>query len=226
MNFNEATATTNESANVPFTEEVDFGIQNEEPNLPDVAQPQQQQPGVGAEVAAPQQPVARVPKVARAPTPAVEAANNEKRNLRDRRQNRRPEFFGCPVSYLAEVIDIAYDEAINGPYSEHWRLAILEELQALQTCNIWTPSKLPPGRRAVKSRWVFSKKLGLNGEVVRFNTRLVAKGYLQQEFIDYSETFAPVVRPESIRFLLALAAARNLEIYKFDVRTAFLNGIL
>ena len=64
------------------------------------------------------------------------------------------------------------------------------------------------------------------GNILRYKARLVAKGYSQHEGIDYGETFAPVVRYESIRELLAIAATENYEIAKLDVKTAFLNGDL
>jgi hypothetical protein len=54
----------------------------------------------------------------------------------------------------------------------------------------------------------------------------VAKGYSQQEGIDYNETFAPVSKLSSIRMLLALAAKFNLEVHQMDVHSAYLNGEL
>ena len=65
----------------------------------------------------------------------------------------------------------------------------------------------------------------MNGEV-RYKARLVAKGFLQREGIDYIETFAPVIRYESVRILLAVTANEDYEIVKSDVKTAFLNGNL
>ncbi|KAJ9544531.1 hypothetical protein OSB04_024238 [Centaurea solstitialis] len=55
---------------------------------------------------------------------------------------------------------------------------------------------------------------------------LVAKGYRQQEGIDYDETYAPVARIEAIRIFLAYAAHKNMTVYQMDVKCAFLNGVL
>jgi hypothetical protein len=55
---------------------------------------------------------------------------------------------------------------------------------------------------------------------------LVAKGFSQKEGIDYNETYAPVVRYESIRMVISIAMAKNLEILHLDVKTAFLHGDL
>ncbi|GJQ99559.1 retrovirus-related pol polyprotein from transposon TNT 1-94 [Tanacetum coccineum] len=56
--------------------------------------------------------------------------------------------------------------------------------------------------------------------------RLVAKGYRQEEGIDFEESFAPVARIEAIRIFIANAASKNMIIYQMDVKTAFLNGNL
>ncbi|KAA8906874.1 hypothetical protein TRICI_005058 [Trichomonascus ciferrii] len=57
-------------------------------------------------------------------------------------------------------------------------------------------------------------------------SRLVCQGFTQEEGTDYTETFAPVIRYESVRFLLALAAQFERGIHQMDVDTAFLNGEL
>nr|GEW83349.1 hypothetical protein [Tanacetum cinerariifolium] len=56
--------------------------------------------------------------------------------------------------------------------------------------------------------------------------RLVAKGYAQEEGIDFEESFAPVTRLESVRIFIAYAAPKSFPIYQMDVKTAFLNGPL
>ncbi|KAI3770671.1 hypothetical protein L6452_01812 [Arctium lappa] len=65
-----------------------------------------------------------------------------------------------------------------------------------------------------------------DGTVIRNKSRLVAKGYRQEEGIDYDETYAPVARLEAIRMFLAYAAHKNFTVFQMDVKTTFLNGIL
>nr|GFA19678.1 hypothetical protein [Tanacetum cinerariifolium] len=56
--------------------------------------------------------------------------------------------------------------------------------------------------------------------------RLVARGYRQEEGIDFEESFAPVARLEAIQIFLAYATHKNMVVYQMDVKTAFLNGNL
>ncbi|GJU01073.1 retrovirus-related pol polyprotein from transposon TNT 1-94 [Tanacetum coccineum] len=62
--------------------------------------------------------------------------------------------------------------------------------------------------------------------IIRNKSCLVAKGYSQQEGIDFEESFAPVARLEVVRMFVAYTAHKNFIIYHMDVKTAFLNGPL
>nr|GFC92291.1 retrovirus-related Pol polyprotein from transposon TNT 1-94 [Tanacetum cinerariifolium] len=69
-------------------------------------------------------------------------------------------------------------------------------------------------------------KLDELGGIIKNKARLVARGYRQEEGIDFKESFALVTRLEAIRTFLAYAAHKNLVVYQMDVNTAFLNGNL
>ena len=73
---------------------------------------------------------------------------------------------------------------------------------------------------------MFKEKIGADGTTERYKARLVAQGFSQKRGLDYDETFSPVVRTESVRSMLALAAKDNLLLHQMDVTTAFLNGTL
>jgi len=104
---------------------------------------------------------------------------------------------------------------------KEWRQAQLEELEALKKRNVYELTDLPPGRKAVRNRWVFDIKT--DG---RKKARLVAKGFSQLEGLDYNEIFSPVVRFETICTILALAALEKWTITSLDVKSAFLYGPL
>nr|GEZ42700.1 retrovirus-related Pol polyprotein from transposon TNT 1-94 [Tanacetum cinerariifolium] len=75
-------------------------------------------------------------------------------------------------------------------------------------------------------KWIYKEKLDELGDILKNKARLVARGYHQEEGIDFEESFAPVARLEAIRIFLAYAAHKNMVIYQMDVKTAFLNGNL
>ena len=85
---------------------------------------------------------------------------------------------------------------------------------------------LPLGRKTIGNKWVLNIKYKVDGTIDIYKTRLVAKGYKQQEGIDYEETFSHVVKFASIRLILAIVAIVDLELHPMDVKTAFLNGEL
>ncbi|CAM8924814.1 unnamed protein product [Rhodiola kirilowii] len=96
-----------------------------------------------------------------------------------------------------------------------------DEIQALQTNNTWQVIPLPQGKNAVSSKWIFRVKRHSDGTIERYKARLVARGFSQEEGIDYNETFAPVVKMTTVRTVLALAASKNWPLFQLDVNNAF-----
>ncbi|GJP31349.1 hypothetical protein CLOM_g11991 [Closterium sp. NIES-68] len=85
---------------------------------------------------------------------------------------------------------------------------------------------LPPGRKAISSKWLFKRKTDADGNIEHYKSRLVAKGYQQQEKKDYNEVYAPVVKGTTLRTLFAAAAIKGWVVKQMDIVTAFLNGVL
>jgi hypothetical protein len=128
---------------------------------------------------------------------------------------------------MANACDMpTYDEAMESADVDCWKDAIKEELKSLQENNTWELTRLPKGRKAIGNKWVLKIKYKANGEIDRYKARLVAKGYSQKEGVDFTETFAPVVKLPTLRTIIAVAAYQGMTIHQMDVKTAFLNGNL
>ena len=120
----------------------------------------------------------------------------------------------------------SFEDAISRSDEAKWREAMDNEMSSLEQNETWKLVPLPEGRKIVTCRWVYKSKLNPDGSLAKYKARLVARGYTQTKGVDYYETFAPVVRYESVRCVLSIAAAMNMSIKQFDVQTAFLNGPL
>ncbi|KAK2405521.1 putative mitochondrial protein [Trifolium repens] len=118
---------------------------------------------------------------------------------------------------------VMYAEAVK---DERWREAMQSEIQALENNETWTLTSLPQGKKALGCKWIYKIKRKSDGTVERYKARLVILGNHQVEGIDYTETFAPVVKMVTVRTVLAVAATRNWELHQMDVHNAFLHGEL
>ena len=83
--------------------------------------------------------------------------------------------------------------------------------------DTWDLVPLPKGRKLIRCKWVYKNKYASDGSVERLKPRLVSKGFSQVEGIEYNETFAHVVKMNSICLVLSLAALHNWEVHQMDV---------
>ena len=68
-------------------------------------------------------------------------------------------------------------------------------------------------------------KLNSDGFIARYKARLIAKGFHQQAGINYIETFSPIVKPATVRLILAMAVSFRWLLRQLDVSNAFLHGL-
>ena len=123
----------------------------------------------------------------------------------------------------------SFSAAVRSSDSNNWMDAMKAEISSLDKNNTWTLVPRSEARNILTPKWVFRRKEVVtpeNGDTVKYKARLCARGFQQIYGIDYTETFSPVVTFTSIRTLLALVAAMDLELEQMDVVTAFLNGNL
>lgn len=120
----------------------------------------------------------------------------------------------------------SFKDAMSCPDKEKWYAAMLEELKSIESNETWILSDLPVNRRAVGCKWVYKLKFDEKGNISQYKARLVAQGFSQKYGQDYDEVFAPVANSVTFRLLLSVAGAKRFHVKHFDVKTAFLNGIL
>ena len=85
---------------------------------------------------------------------------------------------------------------------------------------------IPPENKPIGYKWIFKRKLKVDGSIDKYKARFVAKGYRQKKGLDYFDTYLLVSRITSIRMLIAIASLNNMKIHQMDVKTTFLNGEL
>ncbi|UYV82668.1 hypothetical protein LAZ67_22000457, partial [Cordylochernes scorpioides] len=130
------------------------------------------------------------------------------------------------LNFLDVTEPQSFEEAVQSPEAMYWRKAMEDELRVLQERGTWELSTLPPGKKPISSRWVYTVKTNESGNVERFKARLVARGFSQTQGIDFQETYAPVINLALIKVLITLSL--NMKWYNrhLDVDNAYLYGDL
>ena len=119
-----------------------------------------------------------------------------------------------------------FSQAINCKESNLWYDAMKDEMNSMASNGVWNLVELPGGAKAIGCKWVFKTNKDSLGNIERYKARLIAKGFTQNEGIDYNETFSPVSKKDSLHIIMTLVAHFDLELQQMDVKTTFLNGNL
>ncbi|GKB80229.1 retrovirus-related pol polyprotein from transposon TNT 1-94 [Tanacetum coccineum] len=146
------------------------------------------------------------------------------------------EFFSPPTSVASLVpveealapveLPVLLPQQLLIKMHPHQIEAMQEELNEFERLEVWELVPHPNKLMVMTLKWIHKVKLDELGGILKNKARLVARGYRQEEGIDFEESFAPVVRLEVVWIFLAFAAHMNMIVYQMDVNTAFLNGIL
>nr|GEX40481.1 hypothetical protein [Tanacetum cinerariifolium] len=126
-------------------------------------------------------------------------------------------------AFLTLVEPKTYKDALT---QSCWIEATQVELNEFERLEVWELVPRPDKVMVITLKWIYKVKLNELRGILKNKARLVARGYLQEEGIDFEESFASVARLEGIRIFLAYAAHKNMVVYQMDVKTAFLNGNL
>jgi hypothetical protein len=98
--------------------------------------------------------------------------------------------------------------------------------QSIMKNDVWNIVLRPKGNSVMTYKWIYKIKHTANGSIEKYKARFVAKGFSQEEGVDYEETFAPVARYTSIKTVISLALVMKWKIHQMDVKTTFLNGVI
>ncbi|GJR97683.1 retrovirus-related pol polyprotein from transposon TNT 1-94 [Tanacetum coccineum] len=107
-----------------------------------------------------------------------------------------------------------------------WIEAMQEELNEFKRLEVWELVPRLDKVMVIPLKWIYKVKLDELGGILKNKARLVARGYHQEEGINFEESFTLVARLDAIRIFLAYAAHMNMIVYQMDVKTTFLNDIL
>lgn len=133
----------------------------------------------------------------------------------------------CVDACYKAVCDIpqTFQDAIGSNKSQHWKNAMDDEMQSLKENETFKITQLPPGKKTVGGRWVYSLKSDADGSE-KYKARYVAKGYSQKEGIDYEETFSPTADMTTVRVVMQKAVHADLVLHQMDVKTAYLHAAI
>nr|GEV34848.1 copia protein [Tanacetum cinerariifolium] len=132
---------------------------------------------------------------------------------------------------IALIIEVVAPEPITSTNSPSLTIVYQDlpspkELIDFERLEVWELVPRPDKVMVITLKWIYKVKLEELGGILKNKARLVARGYCQEEGIDFEKSFALVARLEAIRIFLAFATHMNKVVYQRDVKTAFLNGNL
>lgn len=122
--------------------------------------------------------------------------------------------------YLPETME----QAMRCSKAKLWAESMRDEIKSIIENKTWMLTLPPKEAKIIQGRWVFHTKTDANGIIIKYKSRWVVRGFQQENGINYTDTYASVVKPMSYKILFSIAAAQNMEIEQMDVKTAFLNS--
>ncbi|GJS15694.1 retrovirus-related pol polyprotein from transposon TNT 1-94 [Tanacetum coccineum] len=135
-------------------------------------------------------------------------------------------YFGIPIPEVTSDQPSSTNVIHTIVPPNHQIEAMQEELYEFEHLEVWELVPPPDKAFVITLKWIYKVKLDELGGILKNKARLVARGYCQEDGIDFEESFASVARLEAIRIFLAFVAHINMVVYQMDVKTAFLNGNL
>ncbi|GKE09148.1 retrovirus-related pol polyprotein from transposon TNT 1-94 [Tanacetum coccineum] len=121
-------------------------------------------------------------------------------------------------AFLSSVEPNTYKDALT---QACWIEAMQEELNEFERLEVWELVPCPDKVMVITLKWIYKVKLDELRGILKNKARLLARGYRQEEVINFEESFAPVARLDAIRIFLAYVAHMNMIVYQMDVKMEF-----
>ena len=125
------------------------------------------------------------------------------------------------MSQLISVEPSSYEEVGS---QQVWVDAMIEEYNSIMKNFVWEVVPRPTGKSVVTSRWIYKIKHAADGNVQKYKSKFVVRGFTQKEGIDYDETFSFISKYTTIRTIISLVAVFGWKLHQMDVKTTFFNG--
>ena len=153
-------------------------------------------------------------------TDAASAAQEQKRNRAVnvfQMENLDTKYREDDVSRETQSDPKTEEEALVSPQADLWKEAMLTAFLSLQAKETWIEVPRRDGMKIVKTKWVFRRKLHLDGRLDKFKARFVAKGFTQTPGVDVNDTYASIMRHTTWRVLTVFALEKNYNLVHWDI---------
>ncbi|MDR3548822.1 MAG: reverse transcriptase domain-containing protein [Candidatus Pacebacteria bacterium] len=128
------------------------------------------------------------------------------------------------TALLEEQTPNTYAEALASVDAAKWKEAMKVEYEGCEGQSTWVVvprARLPKHTNIIPVKWVYKIKVNEKGEVSKYKARITPKGFKQKAGVDYFEVYANTGKYKTLRVMLSIAAARDLELRQLDVPQAF-----
>ena len=120
-----------------------------------------------------------------------------------------------------------YKNAVqNSVWKKLWKEAINAEFVTLVINEIWQEEVSLKKINIVTSKWIFKSKMHVDDSLDKLKTRLMIRDFFQIHEVDYKNTFASIIKFDTLRVFLAIATMKDLKLHQVDVNNAFTESFL
>ncbi|CAN0218762.1 unnamed protein product [Ascophyllum nodosum] len=115
-------------------------------------------------------------------------------------------------------------EAQASPEGPNWQRASKSKIDGQLARQVWKVVPRPNGKTVLGTKTTFKPKIEKDGRIEKYKCRFVAQGFRQIKGIHYDESSSPTPSQSSIRMVLGIAEAKDMELRQLNVHMAYLEA--